>query len=1040
MPPMLSWLSALACFCWKYTQKSPFNLARPSSFRNLQAIRYKRILAVKRARGLRNPMPLPPRPGFSVLILVIVISALTVPIIAQPVDIHPVRSGPATVSLNGAWQFAYLPGEKPARPDLDATITVPGHWELQGFAEPTYGTKELPAGMGFYRRSFRVPSNWTGQRIFLLFEGVLSGFEARVNGTPIGSWASGYNPVTFDITDQVKRDADNVLEVDVTTRSHGWEFDVNDCWALSGIYRDVTLFAVPATHFTGYTTRTKLNPDGSATLTVNTLASLPATVSGRVLSPKGEIAGSLAFASDKSTVAEAVLQVNNPQLWTAETPALYTLELSLASGQRITEKIGLREVTVSDGVLQLNGRPIKLRGVCHHDIWPDTGRTTDEAKMRRDLELIKAANCNFVRTSHYPPHPRLIELCDELGLYVMDEVPFGFGEHHLKDPAYQEDLYTRARATVRRDRNRPSVIIWSVGNENDNTPLTFATARRVQELDPSRPVCFPQIGSYFAKSYEEIPPEIQLYAPHYPKTPTVLDYATRLTRPVIFTEYAHALGLATDQIQAQWAIIQASPRLAGGAIWMFQDQGILRRAKPGETPATSHELGLNVWPDAEHYYATHGNQGMDGIVYADRTPQTDYWQLRKVYSPVQITAPLLATKPGPNTLALQVENRFDFRSLNGITLTWTLFRNGNKLEGGTLPLQTTARTAETVAIPFTLPENLGADHFTLELHCAENALPFYTRRLRLDTLPAGTTRAAVLAAQQPTAAPILVESAAEFRIEHPGFTLSLDRSTGEITLRDPAGRVLAGGFFPHAGRRFTEGEFMRAKREQTWPDAYLSQAAGLETFATQTSDGVTLRVRGHYARPGAPDQALAGELRLLVRSNGTIEADYDYQPVNGHGMLLEAGLALIVPAVASEFSWIGAGPYAGYPGKDALNEYGRYHLTRADLIFQGNRRAVELALLTDPTGAGVALGGQTMDVAVERAGGDTIFSHNALVSGRGTKFDAPDTMIKAEDTPHIAGKFTVFPLTAGWSPPLTAWFGSPNRKEATQPYFHSYDQ
>jgi beta-galactosidase len=985
-------------------------------------------------------MSLLPSPH-SLLFIAIALLVTAASLVAQPVDVHPVRSGPATVSLNGAWEFAYVAGEKPARPSLNATISVPGHWELQGFAEPVYGTKELPAGMGFYRRSFRVPSDWKGQRIFLLFEGVLSGFEARVNGTPIGSWASGYNPVTFDVTDHVKPGADNVLEVDVTTRSHGWEFDVNDCWALSGIYRDVTLFAVPPEHLKEYRTHTKLNPDGSATLTVNTFTSLATTVSGRLRAPNGQVAGVLAFSTDKPTVAEAVLQVSKPNLWTAETPDLYTLELTLSSGQRIIEKIGLREVSVADGLLLLNGRPIKLRGVCHHDIWPDTGRATDEAKMRRDLELIKAANCNFVRTSHYPPHPRLIELCDELGLYVMDEVPFGFGDRHLKDPAYQETLLTRARATVRRDRNRASVIIWSVGNENDNTPLTFATARRVQELDPSRPVCFPQIGSYFAKSYEEIPPGIELYAPHYPQTPTVQDYATRLTRPVIFTEYAHALGLATDQIQAQWSIIQASPRLAGGAIWMFQDQGILRRAKPGETPATSHELGLNVWPDAEHYYATHGNQGMDGIVYSDRTPQTDYWQTRKVYSPVQISSGDLAAKPGSNRLPLTVENRFDFRSLTGITIAWTMRRNGFPIESGEIPLNAAARTTETVTIPFTLPSNVDADIFTVELRCADGkAAPFYERSFRLDTLPANTLRADQLVASVPARPLSLDESATEFRVTHSGFSARLDRATGAITLFNASGKLLATGPYPHAGRRFTEGEFMRAKRELTWTGAFFNQVTGLETSAKKTDGNIALTVKGRYARPDAPDQSLVGELTFLVKPNGQIEISYNYVPEHGKGMLLEAGLSLVVPDTASEFRWIGAGPYAGYPGKDWLNEYGLHHLGRADLNFQGNRRAVELALLTDPSGAGLAVGGNDMDVAVEREGDNTILSHNAVVSGRGTKFVEPDTMIKAEDTPRIAGKFTLIPLGSDWPASLTAWFGKPSRAKASQPYFHSYDQ
>jgi beta-galactosidase len=234
---------------------------------------------------------------------------------------------------------------------------------------------------------------------------------------------------------------------------------------------------------------------------------------------------------------------------------------------------------------------------------------------------------------------------------------------------------------------------------------------------------------------------------------------------------------------------------------------------------------------------------------------------------------------------------------------------------------------------------------------------------------------------------------------------------------------------------------MRAKREKTWTGSFLRPATTPETTAERSSEGIVLSVRGRYPRPDSPEQSLDGGLRLLVRPNGSIEADYDYVPVKGGGMLLEAGLALIVPGFASEFRWLGAGPYAGYPGKDVLNEFGRFHLNRADLNFQGNRRQVELSLLTAPDGAGVALGGTAMDVAVEREGGDTILSHNALLSGRGTKFAKPDTAIEAADTLAIKGHFTLLPLAAAWPSPLTDWFGPASAKaQVFQPYFHSYDQ
>ena len=255
--------------------------------------------------------------------------------------------------------------------------------------------------------------------------------------------------------------------------------------------------------------------------------------------------------------------------------------------------------------------------------------------------MIKAGNCNFIRTSHYPPHPRLIELCDELGIYVMCEVPFGFGDEHLTDPSYQDILYARARATVMRDKNRPSIIVWSVGNENPITDIDLATGQRVKELDPTRPICFPQVGSYFQRNFQKLPEWVDIYAPHYPVIATLRNYAATLTRPVIATEYAHALGLAAGRIQDEWDIMAASPVLAGGAVWMFQDQGLLRTA---EHRMDRVQASNYVWLDSRHYYDTNQLDGVDGIVYSNRTPQVDYWQVRKVYSPV--CGPVAIHRPG----------------------------------------------------------------------------------------------------------------------------------------------------------------------------------------------------------------------------------------------------------------------------------------------------------------------------------------------------------------------------------------------------------
>jgi len=259
----------------------------------------------------------------------------------------------------------------------------------------------------------------------------------------------------------------------------------------------------------------------------------------------------------------------------------------------VHETIGLRQITIEDGILKLNGRPIKLHGVDHHDIWPLEGRTATEELLRREVELIRRANINFIRTSHYPPDQRFIRMCDEAGIYVMCEVPFGFGDEHLFDPTYQSNLLTRARATVLRDKNRPSIIVWSVGNENPITPIQLETGHEVKRLDPTRPICFPTSGTYFSSNYQRFPDFVDIYAPHYPPVARLKEYAQTLTRPVIATEYAHALGLAADRIQDEWEIMYANPRLAGGAVWMFQDQGILESYEYASGPLASDEIRLD---------------------------------------------------------------------------------------------------------------------------------------------------------------------------------------------------------------------------------------------------------------------------------------------------------------------------------------------------------------------------------------------------------------------------------------------------------------
>jgi beta-galactosidase len=961
----------------------------------------------------------------------------------------PAQEAGFTRSLNGAWSFKYVAGPEAGAdegftdPRFDASgwrsIAVPSNWELQGFAEPRYADA-LEQGLGLYRRSFAVPEGWRGRRVFLRFEGVAFGYELWVNGKKAGSSsASAFNAHAFDVTDLVAVGADNLLALRVTTRPQGVEFDLNDDWSLAGIYRDVSLFSLPATHLREYATATEVHADGAARLAVSAgLAGTDGTVRAELSAPDGRRVAQALMRPDAQGRHGATLAVPRAALWSAETPVLYRLKLQvLAKGkvvQHIESRVGLRQVSIAKGVLLLNGRPIKLRGVNHHDLDPEGGRAIPEARLRSDLALMKKGTVNYVRTSHYPPTRRLLELCDELGFYVMDEVAIGHGEANLDKPDYRAGIMARVEATIARDRNHASVLIWSIGNENPITQAELDAARLAKLLDPTRPVTIPKVGSYFAANHERLPSFVDIHAPHYPVNATLAAYATKLDRPTILTEYAHALGLATDRIQDQWDILQAHPVFAGGSIWHFMDQAILRTSA---TPVDRSKPTQLVWLDAHRYLDTHGLDGADGLTYGERTPQTDFWQMRKVYAPVQFKPAELRLGQGRQRLAIELENRHDFRSLRGMRLHWALEQNGRKVGQGELPLHAAARARETVAVELTPPPVEQGDVLVLALRCVdEHGLQINERalRLRYDAL-----QAAQPAAPAVTEMPELTETADEVRVRTTAWTLSLARRTGQLSVRDAAGQLLLAGIHPHTGRTLSMAEELSLPKRPLWRSVYLPLLAAPAIEATQSGDAIELGVAGRFHAEGKPQEALSGGYRLRIGADGTLDLRYDFTAAET-AQLSEAGLSLVAPPALTEFRWIGQGPYAGYPGKHRLNEFGLHHLARADLRFQGNRRGTEFAMLTAGAGQGVAMALAPGDVAVERQGENTVISHNALIGGLGNKGTLPETMVTLQPGQRISGRLRLMLLAPAWPAQVARWFGAVPPTPLLAPFHHSYDQ
>lgn len=594
------------------------------------------------------------------------------------------------VSLNGTWDFRLdRTGGKDIPDAVWRSIKVPANWEYEGVCEPKYGEKGRDIH-GTYRRMLDIPKAWKGESVYLCFDGVQSAYSVWVNGDSIGTFSSSFNRETFNITRSVRYGKENVLEVKVWTNPKEWAFDTNDDWTLSGIYRDVTLFHLPKTHLEDITVNTRM--DG--TVRVETV------ING---SRKAEAEVTIA-AADGNVVAEgkAGMDIKVPQqslkLWTAETPYLYNMTVRLKLGNRTVQtyrrKIGIREMAWKGGVLKVNGSPIMLKGVNHHDLSATHGRGLTEEELQKDIRIMKEGNINFVRCSHYPPQPRLIELCDSAGLYVLDEVPFGFGVKNLKDESFLPILIDRARHTYMRDKNHPSVIAWSVGNENPLTEICRETGRYMRDLDKTRPYCFPQTPSVLHATVDSLSDDIELLDYHYPNVSDLKELATRLQgRSMMASEYAHALGLDFGNLENIYEEMRRYPCYSGGAVWMMFDQAMLRTS---DKPVDKTKPTTYTWLTPNTYYDTNGNGGTDGVMYADRIPQTCYYELRKVFSPVKASD---AFTVNGGTFRTTIHNRYDFLNLGTVKAVYKVMVNGKCIKETSLPLQCKARDSVNVSIP-----------------------------------------------------------------------------------------------------------------------------------------------------------------------------------------------------------------------------------------------------------------------------------------------------------------------------------------------------
>ena len=448
-----------------------------------------------------------------------------------------------TINLNGDWLFYYAKNQQSAdslvsngfylptyRSVNFHSTPVPSNWAVLGYEEPVYrGFKNDEASEGLYLKRFAVPASYADKRVLLHFGGVWNSAEVWLNGMRLGRHDSGYTSFSFDVSKAVKAGEENLLAVRVRQVYPGYKTDTYDDWTLGGIYRDVNLESMPAKRrIDNVRVQTKMN--GEVEVRVMVADTHRPTLPGNYRSPgkpyqlqltltdrDGDVVVSrkLDVASHTSTSRETLerLMVNNPNLWSAETPYLYTLRVDLLEKGEVahsrTQKIGIREISTKDGVFRINGQAVKLRGVNRHDEHPDVGRATTPKHWLEDLQLMKAANINYIRACHYQHAKGFIEMCDSMGMYVGAEVSLGGASGLMMDPSFVSAAMLRTIETVERDLNNPSIIYWSIGNEDGFTDMFLQCARVAKGLDPTRPVLYPWNAD------ETLPEEIDILAPHY---------------------------------------------------------------------------------------------------------------------------------------------------------------------------------------------------------------------------------------------------------------------------------------------------------------------------------------------------------------------------------------------------------------------------------------------------------------------------------------------------------------------------------------------
>ncbi|BDD12153.1 beta-galactosidase (plasmid) [Fulvitalea axinellae] len=908
------------------------------------------------------------------------------------------KNSPYYKSLNGTWKFNFVknPDNRPAdffKTDFDVSgwgdITVPANWELEGhgtaiYVNTTYPfwqiAKESPKPpvipgdlnpVGSYRRDFEIPENWDGRQLFLHFGAVKSAFYVWVNGKKVGYSQDSKTPAEFDIT-KYARTGKNTVAVEVYRWSDGSYLEAQDFWRVSGIERDVYVTATPKTYIKDFEAKARLDEDyNHGMLAVEVMIgnrgekdakkyTLEYDVLDNGKSILNETRSITAKAGGVATINFSNKKVHNARHWTAETPNLYTFVLKLKNkkGQVIeatSSRIGFRTAEIKGGQFLVNGKAVLIKGVDLHEHHPQKGHVMDDETRILDIITMKRNNINAVRTSHYPQDPRWYELCDQYGLYVVDEANIeshGMGYNRAKgrtlanNPDWLEAHMDRTINMFERDKNHACVVTWSLGNEAGNG-YNFYNTYLWMKQNSDIPVQYERAGTEF---------NTDIFCPMYMGIKNMVDYAKKYSdRPLIQCEYAHAMGNSVGNFQDYWDAIEAYPNLQGGFIWDWVDQGIESKNDKGEKFwAYGGDYGENMPSDV--------NFCLNGVVNPDRSAHPSLYEVKKVYQYIKFRP--VDLRKG----MIEVRNMYDFISLDNFTVNWELKGNGKTIQKGSFPINGIAAQArKNVKVPFKgFKPEAGTEYFMTFRAFTKTGDEIIPARYELASEQMALPVYKAPAYEAPALDKLAIDQDKEIvTVANENFSVTFDKSNGQLVSYKSNGKeMIKQGSRPNFWRAPIDNDFgnKMPKRTAVWKEAGTNQPVKSVVVKKDGKEKVRVTIVHEL-----PSVSATFTSEYTVHGDGVIGAQHNLSKPEAEKLpeIPRVGMRLQMPKNFDNLSYYGRGPWENYIDRYTSAFVDRYDNKVADMYFpyirpqdNGYHTDARWFALRDAQGDGLLFGAQ----------------------------------------------------------------------------------